>query len=507
MSFYINIEIFYVSITQIIVILPTKHINKTTMDLKKRMFAVFVLVSLISPIVKAQYEITFEIKNTTTDTLLLGYYWHGGTYAIDTAINNNKGKFVFKNKTKQLEQGVFFVTDTKGHYCDFIITKEKNLKFKTEDAAWLKNLSVKGSKDEELYIDYMQKSDSLGSLYKEIIAGRETISKDEYDTKLKKFKDENDSLKNAFIKNHPDHLLAKILLAAKPIVVPQSETIYKQDGSVDSIKMQNNRFCYYKRHYFDNVDLTCDALLNTNKQVFIDNYNNYWENVMKYEKADSILYYAEYWINKTGNGKMFDFFVRDISSRYLQSPIMGHDKVYVGMVDKYLKTGKFTGLAPSDMEQNINRADKWRNLLLGQTVPDLACPEGEEGSKWRHLDEFKTKYKILVFWAASCGHCTTEIPKLFEFYKQYRGQYNLEVFAVHTEGEIKERDTFLDKYGINWVNVNGLIATYDWREYFDVEKTPIIYILDANNKILAKNIAADNVKQVMDILENGGFDL
>ena len=85
--------------------------------------------------------------------------------------------------------------------------------------------------------------------------------------------------------------------------------------------------------------------------------------------------------------------------------------------------------------------------------------------------------------------------------------YDLEVFAVHTDGKLQERDEFLTKYGIDWINVNGLFANYDWRSYFDIDKTPVIYILNADDEILAKNVSHGNLKQVMDILEKGGFNL
>ncbi|MBR1627181.1 MAG: redoxin domain-containing protein [Bacteroidales bacterium] len=456
--------------------------------------------------VKAQYDITIEIKNFKTDTLLMGYFWHGGPYALDTSVNSN-GKFAFRKKNKTLEDGIYFFSDTKGRYCEFLICKDQNLKFKTSDEDWIKNMKVKGSKNEEVYFDYLVKSDDLGKQYQLAVGNRESISKQEYEDKVKILTERNDSLKNDFIKNYPDHILSKILLCTQPLNVPEFPIIYKEDGSVDSVAVQHERFCWYKLHYFDNIDFGCGALLNTHKKIFMDNYERYWQEVMKYEKADSILYYAEYWINKATDKKMFEFLVKDITTRYLQSPVMGHDKVYVGMVDKYLKTGKYTALTPSDIDANIQRADTWRNLLIGKTVPDLACPENDDKSAWHHLDELQSKYKILVFWSIECGHCTTEIPKLNEFYKAYHKIYDLEVFAVHTEGDTKARDEFIENNGITWINTNGLFASYDWREYFNIEKTPVVYILDSYDKILAKHIPIDNLKQVMDVLERGGFDL
>ena len=453
-----------------------------------------------------QYDISFDIKNLKDDTILMGYYHMGATLALDTAVNN-KGKIRFKNKNKTLDDGIYFITNRKGKNCEFLIYKDQNLSFKTSDDNWVDNLEVNGNKNEAVYVEYIKQSNKLGEQYRELLRGRDTVSKQEYDSKLKIFSVKNDSLHEDFIKKYPDHLLSKILMCAKPLEIPDFPVIYADDGSVDSLQMRKDGFCWYKKHYFDNVDFAYSGVMNTNKQVFADNYNYYWDTVMMYEKADSILYYADFLISKATDKKMADFLIFDITKRYLQDGIMGHDKVYVGMVDRYFKTGKYQAMAVSDIERNIMRADVWRNLLIGQQVPDLACPQSDSVSAWHHLDEIKNKYKILIFWSVDCSHCTKEIPQIAEFYKQYKKMYDLEVFAVHTDGKLQERDEFLTKYGIDWINVNGLFANYDWRSYFDIDKTPVIYILNADDEILAKNVSHGNLKQVMDILEKGGFNL
>jgi thiol-disulfide isomerase/thioredoxin len=455
---------------------------------------------------QAQYKIKLEVKGSKTDTLLLGYYYLGNTYAIDTSLNN-KGKFEFKNKTKKLEDGIYFFTDNKGKICEFIIQGNANLTFTTDDNDWSNNMNV-NDKQEKVYFDYLKQSNFYTNDFKKLREEKNKITNDEYLKRVEILKQKADSVKNNFIKNNPNHLLTKVLMCSKPIDEVEIKPIYKEDGTVDSLKMKIERFNYYKRHYFDNIDLSCGGLLRTPKSVFANNYNTFWDNLMKYEKVDTIIYYANNIIEKAKNNSlMYRYLINDITNRYLQDGVMGHDAVYVSMIDKYFKSGIATWMSPSDVEMNVKRADKWRNLLVGKQIPDLACPLIDTTTAWHHLDELKTKYKVLIFWSIECGHCTTEMPKMATFYNKNKDKYNMEIFAVHTEGDIKQRDDFVKKYNMNWINVNGLYANYDWRTYFDIEKTPIIYILDNNNKILAKNISAENIEQVMDILEKGGFIL
>ena len=454
----------------------------------------------------AQYDIRLNVDNNKGDTVLLCYYFLDNTYILDTCISKN-GKFRFKGD-KHIEDGIYFFVNTKqDKMCEFVLYKDRNITFKTKDDNWPENLEVKNSKNEAVYLDYFRKSTALSSEYRNIKNSLQNPADKKQADRLQYLTFVNDSLKEDFVTRYPDHMFSKILLCSKPVEPPQQQPVYTPEGTIDSVAVRRNTYEWYKLHYFDNIDLSCTGILYTPKEVFYTRYTDYWDKLLKYEKADSIVYYTEYVINKAQSQEVKQRIIYDVTKRYLTDNIMGHDKVYVAMVDKYFKTGIQTLLVPSDVQKNIERADKWRNLLLGQTLPDLACPEEDRNSAWHHLDELKSKYKILVFWSVDCSHCTTEIPKLSEFYKQYRNVYDLDVFAVHTEGDLQQMKEFVGKHGIEWVNTNGLFANYDWRDYFDIEKTPVIYILDSQDRILAKNISADNVKTVMEIIKNGGFDL
>lgn len=480
--------------------------KEKSMKITKQLILLVLFVS-VATIMKAQYDIKIDIKNYKEDTLLLGYYYLGDTYAIDTSVSQ-KGHFEFKKKDKKLEDGIYFFTNNKGRLCEFVLSSGRDLSFSTNDEDWANNMKVKGNKEEDVYFKYIQASNAYTKQFKQLSKDKNTLTKEEYNKRLVDIRAGADSVKNSFIKDHPEDLLTKILKCSKPIDIPEFPTKYKQDGSVDSLKMQMDRFVYYKQHYFDNVDFSCSGLIRTPKPVFFNNYKGYWDNVMKYESNDSIFYYANIIIDRAKKSNiMYKYIIDDVTTRYLQDGIMGHDEIYVNMIDKYFKSGIATWLSPSDVEMNVNRANKWRNLLVGKTIPDLACPEKDTTTTWHHLNEIKAKYKVLIFWSVECGHCTEEMPKIAIFYNDNKQKYDMEVFALHTEGDIKQRDEFVKKYNLNWINVNGSFANYDWREYFDIEKTPIIYILDKNNKIIAKNISAANIEQVLDVLEKGGFKL
>lgn len=469
--------------------------------IRKRNWLLLVVLLCFTTSLSAQYEIKVEIENSKDSCLLLGHYYLDKTYAIDTAWSN-KGKFVFKKKDKKLEPGIYFFSNLKGRFCELMIDTEQKMSLKTVENDWVGKMKVKGSKTSALYFDYMQANEPLNREYERLSKAKDAMTKPEYDSCLRSVQLRGDSLKNSFIEKNPQHLLSKVLLATKAVQVPEMPILQGEDGKPDSTEWANRRWYWYKQHFFDNIDLGCSGLLRTPSAVFFRSYEYFWNEVMKYESVDTILVYAEQIIDKAkGSKAMNRFLIHNITERYLQSPVMGHDKVYVEMVKRYIKTGKADWLSPSSIESEVLRAEKWENILIGKTVPNLACPD--ENNVWHDLYSMNNKYKILIFWSADCGHCSTEVPKIYDFYKQYKEKYNLEVMAVNTESDTLHWHKFIADKDLQWVNVNGLVANFDWREYFDVVKTPVVFILDDKNKIIAKNIQGDNIAKIMELLDEG----
>ncbi len=451
---------------------------------------------------QAQYKISIEIKDNKDTMLILGNYYLSGTFAIDTAYSKKPGKFIFQKKDKHLENGIYFFANTTGRYSEFVIDNESNFTITTNEEDWAKHIKSKGSKSNSLYFEYMNNnfvfSDKVGELNKE----RANMTKEAYEMAVNNLRLRSDTLKEEFLKNNPNHLLSKVLTATKDIEIPEINPIYKNDGSLDSAAMQLERYNYYVNHYFDNVDLQFDGLLRTPRAVFYDYYNKYWDEVMKFQPIDSIFKYANIVIDKSrGSKQMFKYLVHDITERYLKSHVMGHDEIYVRMIKKYYESGEANWMKPSDLDKEIERANKWEKLSRGKVVPDIQCPDTND--LVHSLYSLNSKYKILIFWAYDCGHCATEIPKLYNFYKENKDVYNVEVMAVNSGMDLKQWREFIVKKGLNWLNVNGLVANYDWHSYFDISSTPYIVILDKDNRIIAKKISAENIPNFIKYYDQG----
>lgn len=469
----------------------------------KRYFfiSITILLILVSLNSKAQYSVNIEIEGNKDSVMYLGHYYLKNTYALDTAYNK-KGKFVFENKTKALDPGIYFFSNSSGKYCEFLVDKDKFFSLITKESDWVKNMKVKKSKDNEKYFEYLRGTSYFGEEANKINNLKGKIAEEEFNKRMESIRKSNDSIKENFIQDNPDHLLTKVLTATKNIIIPEPKTIYKEDNTVDSAAMQNERFDYYIHHYFDNIDLQHDGMLRTPEAVFFKTYNYYWDELMKYQTKDSIFSLAVHWIEKSrGTKSMFKFLVHDITERYLKSPYMGHDEIYINMINKYYASGDATWMPPSAIDKEVARARKWENGMLMKTVPDLACPDTNDVI--HNLYSLTAKYKILIFWSYDCGHCATEIPKIYNYYKKDKETFDVEVMAIHSGLDLKQWKEKIVKLKLDWLNVNGLVANYDWHEYFDIESTPVVFILDKDNRIIGKKIPADNIENYIKLYDEG----
>ncbi len=474
--------------------------------MKKLIFSLFIFGCLFfSSSLKAQYSINIDIKGNNDSILIMGHYYLDNTYAIDTAINK-KGKFSFEKKDKTLDPGIYFFSNTNGKYIEFIIDKEQKFSLFTIEEDWMKNMKVSKSKDNEIYYDYIRSTTKLSVEANELGKKKKELGEENFNIQIAQINEKNDSIKSVFMKTYPNHLLSKVLKATQYVEIPKFDNVYKKDGSVDSSAMQNQKYYYYIHHYFDNIDFQCDGLLRTPKAVFHQTYNYYWNELMKYQTKDSIFNLAVYWIEKARGSKlMFKYMVHDITERYLKSPYMGHDEIYINMINRYYASGDATWMPPSAIDKEVARARKWENSMLLKTVPDLACPD--TNGIVHSLYELKAKYKILIFWSYDCGHCQTEIPKVFTFYKNFKDIYNLEVMAVNSGTDIQQWKNKVKSLNLQWLNVNGLVANYDWHDYFDVESTPLILILDKDNRIIGKKVPASNIENYIKLYDEGKIKL
>lgn len=130
------------------------------------------------------------------------------------------------------------------------------------------------------------------------------------------------------------------------------------------------------------------------------------------------------------------------------------------------------------------------NTEIGAKFEDYTFNQATN-TKAKTVHQVKADKKVIVFWASTCSHCEADLPKLIEKYNAMKAQ-NIEViaFALDTDRAVYQNKA----QSLPWVNDSELKGWYSsYAEKYNVVATPTYFVLDKDNKIVAKPDHAEDV--------------
>ena len=136
---------------------------------------------------------------------------------------------------------------------------------------------------------------------------------------------------------------------------------------------------------------------------------------------------------------------------------------------------------------------KLEQTAVGQVAPNftVTTPEGESIS----LYDIKGKVKLVDFWASWCGPCRGENPNVVALYKEYQPK-GLEIFGVSLDNNKEAWVKAIADDGLIWKHGSDLKG---WQsepaKLYSITGIPATLLLDENNKIIAKNLRGEALKQ------------
>ncbi|NJK98730.1 MAG: DUF5106 domain-containing protein [Bacteroidales bacterium] len=270
-------------------------------------------------------------------------------------------------------------------------------------------------------------------------------------------------------------------------------------GKITDSTFQYN---YYKSHYFDNFDYTSSALLRT--PIYEKKVKDFVEKVIP-QIPDSINKELDILLDRTKpNEEVFRYLLVTFFNHFAQSQIMGFDAVFVHLSEKYYIP--YASWVDKDyMDKLKKEIAKRKPTLIGNIAPNLklvnikndhfiaaksdtALKSNPYIGDYLNIHDIKAKFTVLAFWEADCGHCKKALPDLHKVFEDLKDQ-GVQVLAIHTissvEGKRKWID-FVNEHSLNdWINAWSPYSL-DFRDIYDVYTTPVILVLDANKKIIAK---------------------
>ena len=465
----------------------------------KRLLIILLLCLPLLASAKPGYKLTLQVDGCTDSAILLGYYLAQERYVVDTAFNNGRGKFVFKGDT-ELYPGLYFFTNNSDRFVDFVIYHEKpTFTLHTDQRNWVTNMRVKGSPQNEVFFNYQRASDMM---YKEMIEARGTMDSAAFTVYRQRIVERMDSLRGTLYDKHPETMVAKMVHSTT--VVEDLVPTTAPDGTPLT---QRQRYDYLMAHYFDYMPLDDDFIIRTPKEIFYRRYSDYTDKYMRGMPPEEICPLLDTLIDRAEPApEVYKWLINNLTEKYLQSNIMVYDEVYVHLVQRYFATGKVSWLSPSSVDMNVERANKWERLLVGREAPELILFDTLRRA--HSLHHMPGSYTLLIFWSPTCGHCREVIPAVYKVFNELAETLDMTAFAILTEPDehtVGKWKSFLREHNMTnprWVNMSGAEANVDWREVYDIETTPQIYLIgNKDHKFLAKKLNADMLRNICKTLK------
>ena len=441
------------------------------------------------------YEIKIEIKNAEDTVLYLANYYGDKTYLTDTSSNLKKGRFLFSGDSL-LPGGIYIIAGQKNNrYFELIIDKEQRFEIVTDLKDINGKVKVKNSEENQIFFDYIKFNVSNYKIIQDLNNQLKTIKDNSDSTELIRYKIDsiNKALgdyKEQIIAQYPESFVAVIFKAMKE---PELENVpLLPDGREDSVYA----YQFYKNHFWDEVDLSDERLLQT--PVFNSKLEKFFTRVI-YQIPDTINHEADIFIDKVRENKeIFKYVVWYLTFKYETSKIMGFDEIFVHMVDNYYASGEAFWADSTIIKSITEQANALRGILIGEKAPELILMD--TAGLFVSLHHIKTSYLVLLFYEHDCGHCKKEIDVLKKW--EESSSINFNVYAVCTDTSLVKWKNFVESKEMNWINVNGTRSlSGNYHKLYNISITPTLFLLDENKKIIAKRLKSDQLEPFIENYE------
>ncbi|HPI68964.1 MAG TPA: thioredoxin-like domain-containing protein [Bacteroidales bacterium] len=463
-------------------------------------YSLFLSLFLISlPLfsqVSGKYEISVSVSGLRDSSIYLAYHFGDKQYITDTTLLDKNGKGLFSGN-ELLPQGIYMIVLPGRKYFEVLVSRDQVFSVSCSYNDYFNTLIFSGSVENNNFLAYQKKWSSLQqqsvSLSRRIQTNKG--NRDSLRVLSEKQGLLEDSMKAYLLQvysQNKDNLLGVLVRSMMPIELPDFH-IPLAARNPDSLRWVA-RYNYNKDHFFDNIDLTDERLLRT--PILQGRLQAFFSNVV-IQSADSINKEIDKIMTKCeSNPKVYQFVAVFLFNHFRQSEIMGHDAVIVKLADDIYLSGKADWVTNEFRDDLKRQVDMLRNNLIGMKAQNMVMDSFN--GIFVSLHDIEKEFTILYFWEPNCGFCKEYTPKLRDYYEKVRND-DIEVFSVCTTNNKSEWTKYIQQNNLtSWINGWDPDRRTHFDFYYNVQATPLIYILDKDKKIIAKKISVDDVPSFID---------
>jgi len=450
----------------------------------------FILQSFGMLIGQPGHSISVTVSDAPDTNIRLAYHVGNQQYVRDSITTDKSGLCRFFGSDR-LPAGVYMIVLPGNIFFEFLLGEDQHFDILCDINNPAGTLAFHGSDENELFLQYQKRWKELqeeatglsiklkglpqgsaeANTIKLQLAGQEK--------KMKQF------LNETATKNKGTLLgaIARSIIPVEthvPIVPPDSP-------NPDSVS-QLMSYIQYKDHFFDNIDFKEPGLIRS--PILGGKIDQFFRQVVM-QAPDSIITEADRLLEMSAADKdVFQYVAVSLMNRYATSEIMGQDAVVVHLADKIYLSGNAPWASQEYLADLRKRVERLRPNLIGMKAPELLM--SSFAGQYVSLYDVRADFTIIYFWEPDCGHCKEATPMLKDYFEKNRSS-GIEVFAVCTQQDHDKWEKYIVDHSLSWINGwdPQRLSRFDY--LYNVEATPLIYILDRDKKIIAKRLAVEDI--------------
>jgi thiol-disulfide isomerase/thioredoxin len=390
------------------------------------------------------------------------------------------GKEIFTFNTTKLEPGIYSFVLSEDTFARFIINHE-NVEISTTLEALTDSVIILQSEENMVYYKFLnerniynKKADAIDALLgsyppKNKLAKVLTKEKKSIESSY------NNTIRG-LINAQGDLLSSQIILSEIPTKAP--ENLSPEQKHQYLITNWWNSFPFENTH-ITNTPSIADKLWDYFDLFYVDGISRQeQENYFK-RAIDEVLN------QPTISKEVQRFFINEMIKNFAQS---SHDTLIDYIKKNYLQNTQ-------NLDAEFDRISK---TLIGHIAPNFAIKTDST-----QTDLLKLKYKgvILVFWSMNCSHCQKLLPELKKNYNRLK-DLGYEIVAINLDVYRPAWKLDVVNNAYQWININvqnpynDPIATN-----YNVTGTPLIFVLDAEKRIVDKPTDIRSLLKTIDNLK------
>ncbi len=434
--------------------------------------------------------IKLKMKGISDTTVYLANYFGDKILKVDSIKLNHEGIGIL-SRNKAQKEGLYLFYLNEKNYFEFLIGKNQQFSIEADFANSSQN-KFSGADETVAFHEY------------QIFLSQQKAKQTSLQNRLNSIPEKSDSLKilqknmselNSSMENYWRNMADKYkgtfladFYLSMLIPMPEELNLPANAKNPDSLRWVH-RYFFLKDHFWDNFNFARAGLIRT--PIFQEKLETYFKKMIL-QIPDSLIGPMVKIIEKSKeNEEVYQYVFLYLLNESNQSQIMGMDKAFVALSEKYVLQDPKSWLDTSAVRKIKERVEAVKPNLIGNIAPELKLQDPE--GNYYSLRQVNAKFTLLYFWEPDCGHCQKTTPLLNKDLYQELKNKGVEIYAVLTQNNKEKWLKGIQDYKIQeWTNVWDPQYTSNFRRLYDVTSTPIIYILDKNKKIVAKRLDVES---------------